>query len=105
MGAEDKEPKAPVTHLREPTAPDIANEMVRMLIARRGLRMAMEIVPQMQRDLDDVVWTQQQRHPEDWRRSEMMDRPPVVPVVQPAQTEPSDAKNTTKIPQIPRVGG
>lgn len=90
--------------IREMSVGDIAHGMVQCTIASHGLRMAMEIIRDMQSHLDAVVRTQQERHPEDWPELKRTPTPPPVPA-QSAQMESSVAKNTTKIPQIPRVSG
>lgn len=99
--AKGKETEA-VTHRREPGVRDVAHSLTQMTIARHGIRMAMQIIAEMQHRIDDAVRDQQRRHPEDWKNGQLL--PPPVPA-QSAQTEPGVPENTTKIPQIPRVGG
>jgi hypothetical protein len=105
MGDRDN---TPATHRREPGVWDIAHHMTQMTIARHGIRMAMQIIAEMQHRINDAVYDQQQRHPEDWKGAKLLAPPATKPPVVSAQSTQAEVvapKNTTKIPQIPRVGG
>jgi hypothetical protein len=80
---------------------DLANSATQCMIAVHGICKARDIITEMQSRIDGAVRDQQKRHPEDWK-DELKQTPAPT---QSAQTEPNTAKNTTKIPQIPRVGG